>query len=196
MSKKLYYNDIINKAKHNTAFIWKVINNILKFKKKSSNCSVEKLVDSNGNTVEDSQVIADLFNHHFSEIGLKVAKKAPSPSSDCNFTVLSFIKKNPSSLFLSPITEQEVLIHLGDLNPSKSSGIYGIPVKYVKMSSLIIAPVITKLYSCCLTLGTFPDALKLAEIIPLYKKGPKELYSNYRPISLLSPFSKIFEKCL
>ena len=58
----MYYNDIINKAKHNTAFIWKVINDILKFKKKSSNCSVEKLVDSKGNTVEDSQVIADLFN--------------------------------------------------------------------------------------------------------------------------------------
>ena len=85
---------------------------------------MEKLVDSKGNTDEDSQVIADLFNQHFSEIGLKVAEKAPSPSSDSNFTVLSFIKKNPS-LFLSPITEQEVLIYLGGLNPSKSSGIYG-----------------------------------------------------------------------
>ena len=63
------------------------------------------------------------------------------------------------------------------------------------MSSLIISPVITKLYNCCLTLETFLDALKLVEIIPLYKKGPKELCSNYRPISLLSPFSKIFEKC-
>ena len=64
------------------------------------------------------------------------------------------------------------------------------------MFGLIIAPVITKLYNCCLTLGTFPDVLKLAEIIPLYKKGRKELCSNYRPISLLSPFSKFFEKCL
>ena len=115
----------------------------MKFKKKSSNCSVEKLVDSKGNTVEDSQVIANLLNQDFSEIGLKVAKKAPSPSSDDHFTVLSFIKKNPPSLFLSPITEQEVLIYLSDLNPSKSSGMYGIPVKYVKISSLIIAPIIT-----------------------------------------------------
>ena len=127
----------------------------MKFKKKSSNCSVEKLVDSKGNTVEDSQVIADLFNQHFSEIGLNVAQKPLSPLSNGNFTVLSFIKKISSFLFLSPITEREVLIYLGDLNLSKSSSIYEIFTKYVKMSSLIIAPVITKLYNCCLSVGTF-----------------------------------------
>ena len=55
---------------------------------------------------------------------------------------------------------------------------------------------LTKLYNYCIEKGTFPDVLKIAEVKPIYKKGPKDICENYRPISLLSPFSTIFEKCI
>ena len=42
--------------------------------------------------------------------------------------------------------------------------------------------------------GIFPEKLKVAKVIPLYKKGDNHLFDNYRPISLLSTVSKIFEK--
>ena len=65
------------------------------------------------------------------------------------------------------------------------------------MSSEIIAPLLTKLFNQCFSKGIFPEPLKLAEIKPIYKKkGPKECCSNYTPISLLAPFSKILEKCI
>ena len=44
--------------------------------------------------------------------------------------------------------------------------------------------------------GIFPDILKLAKVVPVFKSGNKRVVTNYRPISLLSSFSKIFEKLL
>ena len=42
----------------------------------------------------------------------------------------------------------------------------------------------------------YPDSLKLAEVVPMFKKGDREITTNYRPISLLSQFNKVFEKLL
>ena len=46
------------------------------------------------------------------------------------------------------------------------------------------------------TQGIFPDELKLARVVPIYKSGDKKEVSNYRPISVLSFYSKIFEKIM
>ena len=48
----------------------------------------------------------------------------------------------------------------------------------------------------CIVNGVHQNTLKIGQIIRIHKSGPKHLCSNYRPISLLSPFSKIFEKCI
>ena len=52
------------------------------------------------------------------------------------------------------------------------------------------------IYICNLSFqtGTFPDKMKIAKVIPLYKTGNKHQFTNYRPVSLLSQFSKILEK--
>ena len=59
LAKEQYYNGVINKAKHNTAITWKVINDILKYEVKSSHCTVDKLIDKNGQTIQDPQAIAE-----------------------------------------------------------------------------------------------------------------------------------------
>ena len=52
------------------------------------------------------------------------------------------------------------------------------------------------MFNLCLRTGTHPDLMKVAEVIPIFKKGQKDTLTNYRPISLLSQFNKIFEKLL
>ena len=71
-----------------------------------------------------------------------------------------------------------------------------ISIKFLKYSTLILPPHISNLFNCCEEQGEFPNALKIAEVIPIYKKGNPNLCTNYRPISLLSPFIKILEKLI
>ena len=73
------------------------------------------------------------------------------------------------------------------MNPSKSTGRHGIPAKYIKMSGSVIAPVPTNIFNACISTGYFPKVLKTAEVVPIFKKGERELCSNYRPISI-SPY--------
>jgi hypothetical protein len=57
-----------------------------------------------------------------------------------------------------------------------------------------IAPSLTSLFNLSLTSGIFPDAWKISNVIPVHKSGARNLYSNYRPISITSSVSKVFEK--
>ena len=66
--------------------------------------------------------------------------------------------------------------------------------KILKISSPFIISPLTYTCNRMLSTGTFPDRLKFSEIQPIYKKVDKALITNYRPISLLPVFSKIFEK--
>ena len=64
------------------------------------------------------------------------------------------------------------------------------------MATCLIALILTKLFNECITSGYFPQAFKTAKVIPICKSGQAHMCSNYRPISILNPFAKIFEKCL
>ena len=81
------------------------------------------------------------------------------------------------------------------LNSKNSYGYDGIPMKILKVST----PFITSLTYICnksLSSGIFPSQLKLSEIKPLHEKGDRTDITNFRPISLLTPFSKILEKVI
>ena len=52
------------------------------------------------------------------------------------------------------------------------------------------------MFNVCLSEGTYPDLLKIAEVVLIFKKGERNKMTNYRPISLLLQFNKVFEKLL
>ena len=67
-------------------------------------------------------------------------------------------------------------------------------VKFIALSNTIISKVLCKILNLCTVSREFPDAIKIAEVVPIYKRGDPLESSNYRPISLLSNFCKSFEK--
>jgi hypothetical protein len=75
-----------------------------------------------------------------------------------------------------------------------SSGYDGISTKLLKISSSFISSPLTYICNKSISLGIFPDRLKYAVVKPLFKEGDRSSISNYRPISMLSSYSKVFEK--
>ena len=75
-----------------------------------------------------------------------------------------------------------------------SAGIDRLKPKVIKAIKTEISPIATHLINLSLRQGIFPDKLKEALITPVYKKGAHNLANNYRPISVLNVFSKVFEK--
>ena len=83
------------------------------------------------------------------------------------------------------------------LAPSgKTHGLYSCPIRMLKCSRDIIAKPLTTLLNVSVQNGRFPSKLKHAKIVPVFKDGDKTDPCNYRPISLLSIFNRIFEKIM
>ena len=102
---------------------------------------------------------------------------------------ISEVKQNneqiPSCLALSVISV---------INVKKSTGCDKISPRLVKLSSVEIAQPLTKLINSSFETQIFPDALKEAEVSPLFKKQDNMIKNNFRPVSILICLSKIFEK--
>lgn len=80
------------------------------------------------------------------------------------------------------------------LNKSNSSTRNSYSNVFLKKISPIICDVLAHIFNKSIYNGTFPDSMKIAEVIPIFKKDDRKILNNYRPISLLSVFSKIFER--
>ena len=117
------------------------------------------------------------------------------PCGNCCPT--SFLKGNfPDSMFLSPVTSVEVDSYISQMDNNKSIGPYSIPVPLLKILKTHISPLISSLINDSFLCGIFPSKLKWAKVIPVFKKGSRQDKDNYRLISVLSTFSKIFEKAV
>ena len=141
--------------------------------------------------ITHTKAIANEFNSYFGNVGANLAQQIPT--ADTSFQ--EFLCKSPcSSFYLFPNTNIEIEDELSNLNTSKATGPYSIPTKLLKILMYIISGPLATLFNYSLSSGTVSSKLKVVRIIPIHKKGPRTVKSNYRPISLLSVFNKILEK--
>ena len=100
----------------------------------------------------------------------------------------------PNSFSFTPVTPNEVLDVIHNLKPKTSKGHDNISPKLVKQNLHYISTPLAHVVNLSFQNGTFPTELKTAKVIPIFKNKDNRNLSNYRPISLLPAFSKIFEK--
>ena len=149
-----------------------------------------------GNIVYDS--LADIANHlgsYFATVGTNFANAIKSPNTKVS-SYTGKIIQNQKSLFLTPTTSIEISNLIGDLPNKSSSGFDQINNKLLKTIKLEISKPLEIIFNESLTSGIFPEIMKMAEVIPLYKGKCKLEPGNYRPISLLLTMSKILEKLI
>ena len=118
-----------------------------------------------------------------------------APNRYTNNFVSDYYKKLPLSenFKLDLTTEGYLFKLLKNVEVAKAAEIDQISGKFLKDGARIWANPISELCNVSMTLGSFPDACKIAKVKPLFKKGSKTDPSNYRPISLLPLLSKVFE---
>ena len=145
-----------------------------------------------GKLIDDPKIISNSFCKFYSSIGSKFASKIGNSNKD-------FLEYMPdpcdSSIYLFPTNETEIKKTVSRLKSKKSSGYDGISNILLKSIIDEIYVPLTVIFNKSFKEGIFPDKMKIAEVIPLYKlKGQKDILNNYRPVSLLPVISKILEK--
>ena len=99
-------------------------------------------------------------------------------------------------MFVAPVTIEELERVIASLNKNASAGYEEIPMLVIKQCTGYILKPLGRIFNVSFQSGIFPDQMKRAKIKPLFKKGDKQNMQNYRPISVLSVFSKILEKLI
>ena len=191
-AKQSYYHEEIVKYKNNFQKQWGIINKILGRNKKNK-CQIHEINDINNNQkLTEDYAICNNLNQFFTKIGINMDSKISAPSK--NFRMMT--KRNISSFYFNSITADEVLTEIHNLDVKKANGPEDIPIRLTKMIGTILALLLSKIYNASYDLRIFPTSLKRSKVVPVYKSGTKNIAGNYRPISILSPFSKIFEKLI
>ena len=186
-AKNSHYMNIFTNFKITTKKLWDTINHL----KCHNNKNNINYISIDNKTLTNPNEINEAFNKYYVNIAPKLDQKIP-PS---NIDPVSFLKGNfPSSMSVLPIAPQDVVNIINQLKNKSNKN--EIPTTLIKDNKHQLAIPISILFNQSITQGKFPQCFKHAKVIPIYKKGPKHEISNYRPISLLNTFSKIFEKLM
>ena len=176
------------------------------------------LIDGN-DIITNEKEIAEAFNEHYINIvekssGIKPSKIGSSFSvEDDNIIIDKIIKHyqnhhsikeikqslslDSAKFMFQPTNSSEVTKLLKEIDIKKATGVDKIPPKLIKISADIIAKPLTYAINNCLMQGIFPESAKVASVVPLDKGKPnKNDILNYRPVSILNAFSKIYEKTI
>ena len=188
LAKNEFYADKLQKANKNSKLIWRVINELLNRSKYKD--EFERLTHNNTELTDHHEIAKTFADYYKSAAHDKIIKI----KSDKKFTqFLNPSDEKVNTFDLKPIDIHDTWKYIKTIQPKNSSGFDGFPSKLLNLAAPSLLKPLTIIINKCFETGEFPEILKLSKIFPVFKKGLPEC-SNFRPVSLLSCFSKVIEK--
>ena len=192
-AKIQFYLNMCYEYQTQTKKLWKIINEIAGKHSNKSNLIEYLKID---NIKEyGAKKISNRFAKYFAGVGKCFAERIPKPTKSIA-SYLKLLQSNKASLFLTPTCEYELIRIVTALPAKASSGHDNISNILLKEIINPLAHVLVEVFNKSMTTGEFPNIMKLAEVVSLYKNKEHYLESNYRPILLLTTISKILEKIM
>ena len=188
-----YYQQKCKDYKQNTKRLWELIKKINK-KTVDKSTLIPKIKKDNI-LYHSGKDVSNILAKHVATLGKTYAEKIDKPQTPLK-EYLNKIPKNKNSMYLSPNCENEISKLIAQLPNKKSHGYDKINNCLLKeLRPVIIAP-LNIAFNRSLEEGIFPDSMKDADTVPLFKSKCKLDCNNYRPISLLITLSKLLEKII
>jgi hypothetical protein len=189
--KKLYYSNLLEMNKHNSKRTWDILREVTGMQK-TKTCTLPVILKINDEFLSNPTMICDELNKFFVSVGPNLAKKIPFMINKID----NFDFPLTSSLTSFELSFEEFEQSFKMLKSNKSVGHDGIYSNVVIDSYEPLKDVLFKVLHCSIKQGIFPDHLKIAKVTPIFKEGDATNLTNYRPISVLSVFSKVLERIL
>ena len=196
-TKRKYYSLKFSAVQGDMKKTWSLINEL---RGKSKSC-LKAHFKINGELVKDKRTIADGFNKFFTDVAKNLNTKLYSSTpTNSNISVQNscFRQYLPpqvlSSIFLSPCDPDEICTCIKSFDSNKASDISAVNI--LKRCTTSITYPLCMFLNVFMCKGVFPSVLKTGRITPIFKKGDPLIFDNYRPISILPVFGKIFEKII
>ena len=193
LSKANYYQSVFDLNIRNMRQTWKGINELIESYKKKNKHNPTNFIRPNPNEVptSDPKEISNILNKYFATVGSKLASKIPQTVN----TFFDYLDPPRNrTFFFDPIIPEDINFEISILQDNKAHGLYSSPVTLLKLAKSVISVPLATIFNQSICSGIFPSKLKRAKIIPIFKDEDDSMPENYRPISLLSIYSRIFEK--
>ena len=128
---------------------------------------------------------------HFCTIGERLSHKLPSYGNDYQKYITYNIR---DSFAILPVDDNHILREIRNLSPNKAPGSDNIGSKLLKLDPLSFCYPLRKIFNKSIEMDKYPDGMKLAKVVPIFKKGHMYISDNYRPLSLLSVFKRFLKR--
>ena len=193
LSKKLYYHNYFSQNLTNMKNTWAGINSLINNKKRDFKRISSIIHPVSKVPTNDCNEISNIFNDFFSSVGPNLASKLPSTNRE--FT--DYMSGNfDKSFFFNPVMASEIETEILSISLNKAHGLYSCPTRILRSVRHILSKPLADIMNKSVSQGVYPSKLKHAKVIPVYKSDDETDPGNYRPISLLSNFNRIFEKVM